>query len=597
MKVLCIGFFGHGNAGDEAIARCLDKYLCRPFENVEMGFSTEMSFGEAEAVNESNEFYLKRPIISVYDLESIQSPDVVIVGGGDLSGIYGLQQVLKAKESGRAAIIARIGTSAKDDFLKGGEKAVNLVKAALESFDHISVRDRASFDVLGAMGVKAHLGADLAIDMYENREYQLPKRPYAVLVVREVRKEDSERQIHVAKSIYDAMSREFESVIILPFCKPDEVFSEQFAKICKGAVVLKDIWADPSKLQWVITNAQYVVSAGRLHPLVFAIGARTPCYAVTYPWLNGYDKVNGFMHHSGLGHRVSDWGAPPSEIGARLHDAIRTYHNDQEVINVYSGHLKGLMLHSLCPILTAMEAQHGLGIERGMKAGEFEVTDYDDSYYFGARLFRQPHGEFMVYHPSRGDWAGWDVIKNVIMEKMKPDSLLDVGCGRGWFLKRMVDIGVKAQGIDMSTTAWAHAVAGMQPHIKVGELNDIKHRRFDVVTAFDVMEHIFEEDLKEAIKALKESAGKFIIFNICAAPDNEDIHTLKKGEPIPQEMEWCAVSGHVLIRHRSWWKAKMEDEDWESDEQMTDSWFTYPGFDFSSWARHNIIILRRRRAA
>jgi len=58
------------------------------------------------------------------------------------------------------------------------------------------------------------------------------------------------------------------------------------------------------------------------------------------------------------------------------------------------------MLESLCPVLTAMGAQHGLGIERGMKAGEFKVDDYDDSYYFGARVFRQPHGEFMVYHPT-----------------------------------------------------------------------------------------------------------------------------------------------------------------------------------------------------
>jgi len=596
MKVLCIGFYGHGNAGDEATARCLDKYLHQPFDNVEMGFSTEMSYGEAQRVNGANKFYAERPIISVYDLESIQSPDVVIVGGGDLSGIYGLQQVLKAKESGRSVIVARIGTSAKDDFFKGGKKAVNLVKASLETFDHISVRDKASFDVLGAMGIKAHLGADLAIDMAEDRQYSPPKKPYAVMVVREVRKEDADRQLRIAKSVYDAMKREFESVIILPFCRADEVFSEHVSKLCNNALVLKDIWVDPSKLKWVISNSKYVVSVGRLHPLVFAVGSRRPCYAVTYPWLNGYDKVNGMMHHAGLGHRVSDWGADPAEIGARLHDAVRMAHADREIVNVYSGHLKGLMLQSLCPILTAMGAQHGLGIERGMKAGQFEVTDYDDSYYFGARLFRQSSGEIMVYHPSRGDWEGWDLIKDLIMEKMSPSSLLDVGCGRGWFLKRMIDSDVQAQGIDMSAAAWRDCAPKMQQHIKIGDLGDVKHRRFDVVTSFDVMEHIFEEDIPSAIEALKESAGKYIVFNICAAPDDQEAHTIKKGEPIPNDMEWLAVSGHTTIRHRAWWKARLEDKDWESDEEMTDSWFNHPKFKFSSWARHNVIILRRRRA-
>lgn len=597
MKVLCIGFYGHGNAGDEAIARCLDRYLSQPFGNVEMSFSTEMASGDASAVNGKNPFYAKRNIISVYDLETVQEPDIVVVGGGDLSALYGLQQVAMAKQGSRASMVARIGTSAKDDFLKGGEKSVALIKAALGAFDFISVRDRSSFDVLGAMGLKPHIGADLAIDMQADKDVALPNKPYGVLVVREVRRDDADRQVAVARNIFAAMTKELQSIVIVPFCLADERFSKHVAKECNDAAVMKGVWKEPAKLQWVIGNADYVVSAGRLHPLVFAVGARRPCYAVTYPWLNGYDKINGFMHHAGLGHRVADWGIPAPEIGAKVHDSVRTRHADQEPLNVYSGYLKGLMLESICPILTAMGAQHGLGIERGMKAGEFQVDDYDDSYYFGARVFRQPYGEFMVYHPSRGDWEQWKVIRDLILQKIKPNSLLDVGCGRGWFLKSMIEGGVKAQGIDVSAAAWADCAPGMQQHMKVGSTKDLSHRRFDVLTVFDVMEHIFEDDLPDAIEALKQAAGKYIIFNICAAPDDEDSHTIKKGEPIPQELEWLAVSGHVTIRYRSWWKAKLEDEDWESDEEMTDEWFADNRFAFQSWRRHNMIIMRRRRAA
>jgi polysaccharide pyruvyl transferase WcaK-like protein len=597
MKVLCIGFYGHGNAGDEAIARCLDRYLRQPFKNVDLHFSTEMSSPEAMAVNKSNPFYTERNLISVYDLETIQTPDIVIVGGGDLSALYGLQQVAMAKESSRASMVARIGTSAKDDFLKGGEKSVALTKAALESFDHISVRDRASHDVLGAMGIQAHTGADLAIDMLADQEIELPKKPYGVLVVREVRKDDAQRQLDIAKSVYAAMSRELQTVVIVPFCEADERFAAHVSKVCHDQPPVSGMWRFPGRLQWLIQNSEYLVSVGRLHPVVFAIGARRPCYAVTYPWLTGYDKINGTMHHAGLGHRVADWGIPPAEIGAKVHDAIRTRHTDQETLNIYSGYLKGLMLESLCPVLGAMGAQHGLGIERGMRAGEFKVDDYDESYYFGSRVFRQPHGEFMVYHPSRGDWEGWLVVRDLIIEKMKPNTLLDVGCARGWFLMRMIEAGVKAQGIDMSTAAWSNAVPGMQQYMKVGTTKDLSHRRFDVLTVFDVMEHIFEEDLPEAIESLKQAAGRYIVFNICAAPDDEDSHTIRKGKPVPNEMEWLAVSGHVTIRYRSWWKAKLEDEDWESDEEMTDAWFSHPRFSFPSWQRHNMIILKRRKAS
>jgi polysaccharide pyruvyl transferase WcaK-like protein len=318
MKVLCIGFYGHGNAGDEAIARCLDRYLRQPFKNVDLHFSTEMSSPEAAAVNKSNPFYTERNLISVYDLETVQTPDIVIVGGGDLSALYGLQQVAMAKESSRASMVARIGTSAKDDFLKGGEKSVSLTKAALEAFDHISVRDRASHDVLGAMGIKAHTGADLALDMITDQEVELPKKPYGVLVVREVRRDDAQRQLDIAKSVYAAMSRELQTVAIVPFCEADERFATHVSKVCHDQPPVAGLWRFPERLQWLIQNSEYLVSVGRLHPVVFSIGARRPCYAVTYPWLTGYDKINGTMHHAGLGHRVADWGIPPAEIGARF---------------------------------------------------------------------------------------------------------------------------------------------------------------------------------------------------------------------------------------------------------------------------------------
>jgi len=139
------------------------------------------------------------------------------------------------------------------------------------------------------------------MDLLPDKEVDLPTKPYGVLIVREVRNDDVERQLLVAKHAYAAMARELQTVVLVPFCMADERFSEYVAKECNDAAVMKDVWNDPAKLQWIIGNADYVVSAGRLHPLVFSVGSRRPCYAVTYPWLNGYDKVNGFMHHAGLG--------------------------------------------------------------------------------------------------------------------------------------------------------------------------------------------------------------------------------------------------------------------------------------------------------
>lgn len=597
MKILCCGFYGHGNAGDEAIAHALDFYLRRPFDNVDLMFSSELSPEQTAKVVEEDGFYRDRQLISVYDLETVKEPDIFLVGGGDLSASYGIQQAQIAREASRCRLVGRIGTSAKDDFLKGGAKSIELVKASLNLFDYTSVRDRSSFDVLAALGVQSHCGADLALDVRLDKKVKLPKGPYAVVVVREVREGDADRQATVAKFVVDAVRREFDqNFVLLPFCNADRQFAKHVSAACGNAVICEDAGSDPHKLAQIIANADYVVSVGRLHPLVFAVGNRVPCFGVTYPWLSGYDKISGFMHHTALGKRVADWGLPPEEIGATVHDAIRQRDSDVEILNIYSGYLKGLMLESLCPIWAAMESGHGLGLERGMKAGEFQVDDYDESYYFGARVFKAGT-EFRVYHPTRGDWEGWNVIRRLILTTLKPETLMDAGCGRGFFLQKMLQAGVKAEGIDTSRAAFETCAPGVKERFKVGTFQDLGHRRFDVVTAFDVMEHVFEEDLDTVVATLKKCTGKFLVFNICAAPDDEKPHTIAKGKAVPEGLEWLAVSGHVTIRHRSWWKAKLEDDDWKVDEDIIDGWFGDPQFNYPSWQRHNLLILRRRRAA
>lgn len=433
------------------------------------------------------------------------------------------------------------------------------------------------------------------MDMLDDRNVEVPEKPYAVLVVREVRNDDAERQLKIAKRVFGVLQQDVGNVVLLPFCGADERFAKKLAELCKVHSLASGLWKNPGGLQWVVANAAYVLSLGRLHPLVFAVGSRRPCCAVTYPWLTGYDKINAFMNHCGLGHRVMDWGLGVGEIGARVQDAVRSRAADKQIVEAYSGHLKGLALEALCPVWGAMGVEHGLGLERGMKWSDFRPDEYDDTYYFGARIFKKGE-EFAVYHPSRGDWAEWDVIRDLVIKHTNPKSLIDVGCARGWFLKRMIDAGVTAHGVDMSTAAWAEPAQGMQEHIKVGMVADVAHRRYDVVTVFDVMEHIYLDDLSDAISAIKNAAGKYIVLNICAARDGEPAFTIKKGEPISPELEWLAVSGHVTIRHRAWWRKRFEDDDWESDEAMVDAWLADERLRYPSWERHNLLILRRRAA-
>ncbi|MCC7178105.1 MAG: class I SAM-dependent methyltransferase [Acidobacteria bacterium] len=73
--------------------------------------------------------------------------------------------------------------------------------------------------------------------------------------------------------------------------------------------------------------------------------------------------------------------------------------------------------------------------------------------------------------------------------------LLDVGCAAGFFIEAALEAGFDASGIELSPVAVGLADAAVRPRIVQGDVNTLiarDTRRFDVVTAFDIIEHTFD---------------------------------------------------------------------------------------------------------
>ena len=74
----------------------------------------------------------------------------------------------------------------------------------------------------------------------------------------------------------------------------------------------------------------------------------------------------------------------------------------------------------------------------------------------------------------------------------KDIRLLDVGCGKGYFVKACVDAGIKAEGCDLSASGIAFATEKLGVKATVGDLSVLKSslEKFDVITFFEVHNYL-----------------------------------------------------------------------------------------------------------
>lgn len=108
-------------------------------------------------------------------------------------------------------------------------------------------------------------------------------------------------------------------------------------------------------------------------------------------------------------------------------------------------------------------------------------------------------------------------VESFINEELKypRGNILDVGCSTGFFLLEAKLRHWNAQGIEISDRAATIAREHLQLPVKTGVLteNDFENESFDVVTAWDVIEHISEPKnfLVNIYRLLKK--GGILVFN------------------------------------------------------------------------------------
>jgi SAM-dependent methyltransferase len=98
-------------------------------------------------------------------------------------------------------------------------------------------------------------------------------------------------------------------------------------------------------------------------------------------------------------------------------------------------------------------------------------------------------------------------IADRLIEDFHPKIALDAGCAIGLLVEALRDRGVEADGIDFSEFAVNHSREDIRQFLRVGSITEPLTQHYDLITCFEVVEHMPPQDADQAI------------INLCAFTD------------------------------------------------------------------------------
>lgn len=170
---------------------------------------------------------------------------------------------------------------------------------------------------------------------------------------------------------------------------------------------------------------------------------------------------------------------------------------------------------------------------------EWDIADWytqkelEESMVLSDRRVREVKKYTRLFEANRKNYGHTNHGKKAvpyILNVLKPESLIDLGCGYNEFVRMIKEHGIDAIGVDFACSG-ADLCAPMH-EVPV-------ERRFDLVTSFDALEHCITEEIPEIIAEFKRLAPQFLV-SISSAQETKNRGV--RGEPL-----------HITVKKVGWW--------------------------------------------
>lgn len=278
-KAVICGYYGQGNAGDEALLVCVLERLPNSFQPVILSGNPNKTSEDYGVISYSRVGIIKQIL-------KLGKKDLFIWGGGsliqDVTGIksplfyLGLMILAQLKGLKTIAYAQGIGPI-KTPFIRW------LTKQVLKKCHGVSVRDQASAKLLKKWGIKYIIAADpvWALSSKINENLELLSKPRIAVNLRSHSSLTEEKIEIISQALIDFQKATKTNIIFVPFQKSKDLeICEKIGEKLRTNYQIIMI-ENPQKLKGLFKQIDMMIGM-RLHSLIMAKSEGCKCFALSY---------------------------------------------------------------------------------------------------------------------------------------------------------------------------------------------------------------------------------------------------------------------------------------------------------------------------
>jgi SAM-dependent methyltransferase len=140
---------------------------------------------------------------------------------------------------------------------------------------------------------------------------------------------------------------------------------------------------------------------------------------------------------------------------------------------------------------------------------------YDDEYF--AADWREDGSRYELETRRKIEDRNPALIKEVFA----PRRVLDVGCGPGFLMLFLAELGIDVQGIDFSPSSLGLAPPEIRGAITIGDVakQHVPERSFDLAVCREVLEHLTVLQVRQTIEQICRASARYVYVTTRFHPD------------------------------------------------------------------------------